>query len=62
MVAMTRNGILLAFVLTSSPVATTAVRASSAFSFVEEPGDFAVGFKVVQQYDETRVFLAPSDP
>lgn len=32
------------------------------FRFTEGAGEYAVGFRVVQQYDQTRVFLAPTDP
>lgn len=31
------------------------------FTFSEKPGDFAVGFKVVQQYDTTRTYLGRFD-
>ena len=34
---------------------------AESFVFTEKPGDFAVGFKVVQQYDTTRTYLGRFD-
>jgi dienelactone hydrolase len=38
-----------------------AAAAASGFSFNEPPGEFAVGFKVVQQYDYSRAYLGRYD-
>ncbi len=35
--------------------------AASNFSFTESPGEFGVGFKVVQQYDHSRAYLGKYD-
>ncbi len=34
---------------------------ADSFAFTEKPGDYAVGFKVVQQYDTTRTYLGRFD-
>jgi tetratricopeptide (TPR) repeat protein len=46
-------GCVLAFV--------AVVARGESFSFDEKPGEFAVGFKVVQQYDGTRTYLGRYD-
>ena len=51
-----------ALLLAILSLAATFAHATSGFSFSEKPGEFAVGFKVVQQYDETRTFLGRVDP
>jgi len=54
---MIRGGILLASLLASG-----LLHASSGFRFTEKLGSFAVGFKVVEQYDGSRTFLGRTDP
>lgn len=51
------RSVLLGFVLS---VITVPAFAES-FEFTEKPGDYAVGFKVVQQYDTTRTYLGRFD-
>ena len=43
-------------------IIAASAQASAGFTFSETPGRFAVGFKVVQQYDTTRTYLGRVDP
>jgi hypothetical protein len=54
----TMRVLLLAMLTFTAAIA----QAAAGFVFSEKPGAFAVGFKVVEQYDETRSFLGRIDP
>jgi len=49
-------------VLAGSLLSDANGHASAGFRFTEKPGPFAVGFKVVEQYDGSRIFLGRTDP
>ncbi|TFW32324.1 dienelactone hydrolase family protein [Massilia horti] len=51
------NKLLIAFLL----CAATAASAADIFTFSNPPGPHAVGLKVIQQYDRTRLYKAPID-
>ena len=57
---LSHSAALLAFAI-SSLTAVAQLAPAFHFQFTEKPGPYAVGLKVAEQYDRSRIFAAPID-